>query len=126
MYSSCHLNQNEMTDCSFDFHVLHVFCTKHGNQMNNKLLHFGLIDKLMHHSHSKEPVIDLNCICTHLSKFLCFRLKHLQTKTGKKLIHKSRDRLSSFCSTDVRSYECSMYNILTIYTSFTFDWSAVL
>ena len=115
-----------MTDSSFDFHVFHLFCSKHGNQMNNKLLHFGLIDKLMHHSHSKEPVIDLNCISTHLSKFVCFRLKHLQTKTRKKLIPKSRDRLSSFRSTDVRSYDSSTYNILTVYASFTFDWSAVL
>jgi hypothetical protein len=90
-----------MIECLFYLHVFYIFCTKHRNQMNNKLLHFSLIDKLMHYSHSKEPVIDLNRICTHLSKNLCFRLKHLQTKTGKKLIHKSRDRLSSFPSTDV-------------------------
>ena len=90
-----------MTDYMFDFHVLYIFCAKQGKKMNNKLFHFGWIDELMHDSHSKVlcifniyshelnyigatkvPVIDLNYICTHLSKFLCFRLKHLQTKTG--------------------------------------------
>ena len=49
-----------MTDCSFDFHVLHSFLFKaqtkgfkHGNQANNQSLNYGLIHKIMHHFHSR-------------------------------------------------------------------------